>query len=179
MGQPYVGEIRLFAGTYAPLYWHFCDGSLIPISENTTLYNLIGTIYGGDGVNTFGLPNLLGRVPIHQGTLANGPTFVIGQSAGVEEVTLTTQQMPSHSHPLYASTSGQVQIPSVNVIPAQATSAATGSANVYSPAPPVQGETLHPVTIGNDGMGQPHTNIQPYVALNYIISLYGIYPSQN
>lgn len=178
MGQPYVGEIRLFAGNYAPLNWHFCDGTLVPISENPTLYNLIGTTYGGDGVNTFGLPNLLSRVPVHQGTLANGPTFTIGQIGGVEEVTLTTQQMPSHSHLMYASTSGQVPGPSGNVIPAQA-STATGTANVYSPAPPVQGETLHPATIGNDGGSQPHTNLQPYLAMNYIISLYGIYPSQS
>jgi microcystin-dependent protein len=125
------------------------------------------------------LPNLLSRVPIHQGTLSGGPTFVIGQSSGSENVTLTTQEMPSHSHTLFASNTGQVQTPSSAVIPAQATSSAAGNANIYSPGPPVAGENIHPATILNDGGSQPHTNIQPYLAINYIISLYGQFPPRN
>ena len=180
MGDPYIGEIRMFAGTFAPLNWNFCNGTLIAISQNQTLYNLIGTTYGGNGTTTFALPNLLSRVPIHQGTSRQGPTFVIGQSAGTENVTLTTQQMPSHSHSLFASTnSGQVQTPSSVLIPAQATTSATGSPNIYSAAPPNQNETLVPTTIANDGGSQPHTNIQPYLAVNYIISLYGQFPPRS
>lgn len=178
MGNPYVGEIRLFAGNFAPLNWRFCDGSLIAISGNEALYNLIGTTYGGNGTTTFGMPNLLGRVPVHQGTLAGGPTFVIGQSAGSEQVTLITQQIPSHSHSLFASTIGQGQTPSSVLIPAQATTSATGSPNIYSAAPPNQNETLVPTTIVNDGGSQPHENLQPYLVLNYIISMFGAYPSQ-
>jgi microcystin-dependent protein len=176
MGDPYIGEIRMFAGSFAPLNWNFCNGQLIAISQNQALYALIGTTYGGDGNQTFALPNLLSRVPIHQGIL-NGATYVQGQSAGTENVTLSTQQIPSHSHAMFASNTGQVQTPSGNVIPAQATTTAgTGTANIYSPAPPVQNETLYPATIANDGGSEPHSNIQPYQAINYIISLFGQYP---
>ena len=178
MGNPYVGEIRIFAGTFAPLNWHFCDGTLIAISENPTLFQLIGTTYGGNGTTTFALPNLLSRLPVHQGTASFG-TFVLGQSAGVETVTLSLQEMPAHTHTLMSATAGQVQAPSGNVIPALATSGATGSINVYSAGPPVSGENIHPNTIGPAGGSQPHSNIQPYVAVNYIISLFGIFPTQS
>jgi microcystin-dependent protein len=177
MGDPFVGEIRLFAGNFAPLNWHFCDGTLMPIDQNNALYALLGTTYGGNGTTTFALPNLLSRLPVHQGTLT-GQTFVIGEIAGVENVTLTTQQMPSHTHVMFASTGGQVQTPSGAVIPAQATTGAAGSANVYSPPPPVTGENIHPGTLTNDGKSQPHTNLQPFIAMNYIISLFGTFPSQ-
>ena len=103
MGQPYIGEIRMFGGSFAPAGWAFCDGQLIPISENDALFNLIGTIYGGDGQETFALPNLQSRVPLHQGTGSAGTTYQIGETGGVETVTLTTQQIPSHTHPMLGS----------------------------------------------------------------------------
>jgi microcystin-dependent protein len=178
MSDPFIGEIRLFAGRFAPLFWHFCDGTLMSIAENNALYQLVGTTYGGNGTTNFALPNLQSRVPVHQGTLnTTGQTFVVGQIAGVENVTLITQQMPSHTHLMYASTGGQVQTPSAAVIPAQATAGVPGSANVYSSPPPVQGENIHPATITNDGKSLPHNNLQPYIAMNYIISLFGTFPS--
>src|ERR1700736_4272739 len=106
MGQPYVGEIRMFAGNFNPNGWAFCNGQLIAISENDTLFNLIGTTYGGDGQQTFALPNLQARLPLHMGTGPGGPTFTIGETGGSENVTLTTQQIPSHPHPLLATNGG-------------------------------------------------------------------------
>ena len=175
MGQPFVGEIRLFAGTFAPLNWAFCNGQLIPISENTTLFQLIGTTYGGDGVTTFALPNLQSRVPVHAGTLSGGPTFVIGQAAGVENVTLSLQQMPTHNHLVNATASGQVLSP-LNAFPANATSPTQPGVLVYG-APPA-GSKLNPATVQNAGGSLPHTNLQPFVAINYIISLFGVFPTQ-
>src|SRR5437588_6820805 len=102
MAQPYVGEIRIFAGNFAPAGWMFCEGQLLPISENETLFQLIGTTYGGDGQSTLALPDLRGRVPIHQGSSTTGTTYQIAQNGGVESVTLTTQQIPVHNHPLLA-----------------------------------------------------------------------------
>src|ERR1700761_932213 len=129
MSGPYVGEIRMFAGNFNPNGWRFCDGSLLPISENETLFQLLGTTYGGDGVNTFQLPDLRGRVPIHMGT-GGGATYVIGQLAGVENVTLTTAQIPAHSHTVNATASSQVQQPNANTFPAVAT---PQNRNVYGP----------------------------------------------
>jgi microcystin-dependent protein len=176
MGQPFVGEIRMFAGNFAPLNWALCNGATIAISENTTLFQLIGTTYGGDGVNTFNLPNLQSRVPVHQGTAISGSTYVIGQVSGAENVTLTTQQMPTHNHSLSATNTGQVLAPSATTIPALATSTQTNY-GVYGPAQ--ISTNLNPATIKNDGGSQPHNNIQPYLAINFIISLFGIFPSQS
>jgi microcystin-dependent protein len=176
MTTPFIGEIRMFAGTYAPLNWHFCDGTLISISTNNTLYALIGTTYGGDGVNTFALPDLRSRVPLHYGT-GNPSTYTLGQPGGMETVTLKTANLPSHGHGLNASPSPAVLQPSSNTIPAAAvTSAAAGSVNVYGPAPGPAGENLHPSTIANDGQGLPHDNIQPYLAVNFIIAMAGDFP---
>jgi microcystin-dependent protein len=177
MGQPFVGEIRLFAGNFAPFNWAFCNGQQIAISENQTLFQLIGTTYGGDGVSTFNLPNLQSRVPVHQGTAPSGGTFVIGQLAGVEAVTLTTQQMPSHNHALVATGGGQTLAPTANTFPAVATTS-TGTPNVYAPGTTTN-RTLNPATIKNDGGSLPHSNLQPYLAVNFIISLFGIFPSQS
>src|SRR5580658_4758875 len=132
MSNPYVGEIRIFAGTYAPAGWSFCNGALIPISENDTLFNLIGTTYGGDGQSTFALPNLQSRVPVHQGTGAG--TYVIGQTGGVETVTLTTQQIPQHNHLVNITNGSQTLSPS-NAYPANATSTQAG-VQVYEAPPP-------------------------------------------
>lgn len=176
MGQPYVGEIRIFAGNFAPAGWAFCDGSLIPISQNDTLFNLIGTTYGGDGQTTFALPNLQSCVPVHQGTASSGTPYVIAQTGGVETVTLTTQQMPAHSHALAASSSGQTLVPTSGTVLGVANAPTQpGATYAYGPTPATT--TLKTDTLKSDGGSQPHSNIQPYVAIYYIISLYGIYPS--
>ena len=174
MSDPYVGEIRMFGGSFAPANWLFCRGQTLSISENETLFQLIGTTYGGDGQTTFNLPNLAGRLPMHQGTNpGTGTTFVLGQSAGVESVTLTTQQIPNHSHPLLATSDvATVNAPTNNVLGATtgATTLAYGTDN-----PKI---TLAPGSISNVGGNLPHDNMQPYLCVNFIISLTGIFPSQ-
>ena len=170
MGQPYVGEIRIFAGNFAPAGWMFCEGQLIPISENETLFNLIGTTYGGDGQSTFSLPDLRGRIPLHQG---NG--FVLAETGGVEEVTLTASQIPVHSHALLASTNpASTAAPGGAVLPA-----ATQLATITPYGTDAPAAALHPLAVSQVGGSQPHTNFQPYLCVDFIISLFGIFPSQN
>jgi microcystin-dependent protein len=165
MAQPYVGEIRIFAGNFAPAGWMFCAGTQLPISENETLFQLIGTTYGGDGESTFNLPDLRGRLPLHQG---NG--FVLAEASGVEQVTLTSTQMPVHSHPLLATTAvGTTASPQNSLL------AASGSSNVYRAGP--SAVALSNQTVGPVGGSQPHTNFQPYLCVDFIISLFGIFPS--
>ncbi len=171
MEQPYVGEIRIFAGNFNPAGWMFCEGQLLPISENETLFNLIGTTYGGDGQSTFALPDLRGRLPVHQGTGGGLSGRTLAETGGTEEVTLTVQQIPAHNHAALASQNiaGQ-QSPSSNVL-AQST-----VAKMY-----IQDTADQPLaarTIGSSGGSQPHTNFQPYLCLNFIISLFGVFPSQ-
>jgi microcystin-dependent protein len=167
MAQPYVGEIRMFAGNFAPAGWMFCEGQLLPISENETLFQLIGTTYGGDGESTFALPDLRGRIPLHQG---NG--FVLAEAAGMEEVTLTTQQIPVHSHPLLGtSATASTNAPTNNVF------ATSGGSTVFPYGTDQPTTTLHPSTISPVGGSQPHTNFQPYLCVDFIISLFGIFPS--
>ena len=165
MAQPYVGEIRLFAGNFAPAGWMFCEGQLLPISENETLFNLIGTTYGGDGQSTFALPDLRGRIPIHQG---NG--FILAETGGAEEITLTVNQIPAHSHPLLASESAATSNSPQNNLPAEGT-------NRVFRAPGATLSALAPQAIGPVGGSQPHTNFQPYLCIDFIISLFGIFPS--
>lgn len=170
MGSPYVGEIRMFAGNFAPAGWMFCDGSLLPISDYDTLFNLIGTTYGGDGQSTFALPDLRGRVPVHMGTGAGLSTRVIGEMGGVEMVTLTTQQIPIHSHvPRAVSGNGNQTTPQNGVWAGAATS------RYSSNAPNLPMKTS---LVGSSGSSQPHDNLMPYVAISFIISLFGIFPSQ-
>lgn len=171
MAQPYVGEIRMFAGTFAPAGWMFCDGSTLAISEYDTLFNLIGTTYGGDGQSTFQLPDLRGRVPIHWGTdSATGTTFQIAEQGGVESVTLTTQQIPQHNHLLMATNAvGTQPNPGGNIL-----------ANSQGPQPYIQENpdgNLNANSLQPDGGNQPHENRQPYLVVSFIISLFGIYPS--
>lgn len=169
MAQPYLGEIKIFAGNFPPVGWMFCEGQLLPISEYDQLFTLIGTTYGGDGQSTFALPDLRGRLPVHMGTGVNGSTYVIGQSAGVETVTLTTTQIPSHAHPVLAqSGTGNQPSPSGNVW-------AASSLNQYSlSAANVQ---MKAASIGNTGGSQPHNNFMPYLCVDFIIALFGIFPS--
>ena len=171
MAQPYIGEIRMFAGTFAPVGWEFCNGRQIPISENEALFQLIGTTYGGDGENTFALPDLRGRAPVHMGQGPGTSHRQIAESAGVERVTLTVQQIPAHSHaPVAGGSSG------VRATPAGGVWAAAPTARPYTDAAP--GVALHPAALAPTGGSQPHDNMQPYLALNFIISMSGIFPSQ-
>ena len=165
MAQPYVGELRLFAGNFAPAGWEPCDGRLLSIAENGTLFQLIGTTYGGDGQSTFALPDLRGRVPVHQG---NG--FVLAEQFGVEQVSLTVQQVPAHTHALVAT--GQ---PATTSSPVGATFAQAEDP-LFAPSPPMTTTTPLLNTLGAGG-NQPHDNRQPYLGLNFIISLFGIFPS--
>lgn len=170
MGTPYVGEIRMFGGNFAPVGWAFCDGSSVPISENETLFNLIGTTYGGDGQQNFNLPDLRGRVPIHAGTSA-GVTYQIGELAGVETVTLTTNQIPNHTHTLMASNDpGNATGPGGNVL--------ANPVNTFPYFPGSGALQLNAQTLAAVGGSQPHDNMAPYLCVNFIISLFGIYPSQ-
>ncbi|HXH02316.1 MAG TPA: tail fiber protein [Candidatus Competibacteraceae bacterium] len=169
MAQPYVGEIRMFAGNFAPAGWMLCEGQLLPIAENEALFQLIGTTYGGDGESTFALPDLRGRVPIHQGSDNQGNFYTLGKSGGSETVTLTVSQIPAHSHPLLASMALATQEgPSRNV---------TGQSeiNIYGQTPPLA--QMSAVTIASNGSSQPHDNMQPFLCINFIISLFGIFPS--
>ncbi|HEX8501246.1 MAG TPA: tail fiber protein [Pyrinomonadaceae bacterium] len=166
MPEPYIGEIRMFGGNFAPAGWAFCDGQLIPISENDALFNLIGTTYGGDGQETFALPNLQSRVPMHAGT-GGGITYTLGESGGVEEVTLTVNQIPLHTHQPFGSNSGASQTTPGGAVFAQSIS------NLYAEVSPIN---LSPQAISPVGGSQPHTNLQPYLCINFIISLFGIYP---
>ena len=165
MAQPYVGEIRMFAGNFAPAGWMFCEGQLLPISENETLFQLIGTTYGGDGESTFALPDLRGRLPMHQG---NG--FILAETGGAEEVTLTVSQIPAHTHPRLASSGTAASTTPGNNL-AAATQAATYFNLFDNPA------NMSAQSIGPVGGSQPHTNFQPYLCVNFIISLFGIFPS--
>ena len=164
MAQPYVGEIRMFGGNFAPAGWMFCEGQLLPISEYETLFNLIGTTYGGDGQSTFALPDLRGRIPLHQG---NG--MILAETGGVEEVTLSVAQIPVHSHPLLASTGpGNLSTPQNNV------TAASASVQIY-----IEDSTdsnMNAAAVSNVGGNQPHNNFQPYLCVSFIISLFGIFP---
>jgi microcystin-dependent protein len=165
MGQPYIGEIRLFGGSFAPAGWAFCWGQQLAISENDTLFNLIGTTYGGDGQTTFNLPNLASRVPVHMGA------GIIGEMAGVESVTLTTSQIPAHNHAFVASTNLATQPTPQNNLLGQA-----GTFQWYRGTPPTQQLAANELT--PTGGSQPHDNMIPYLGLSFIISLFGIFPSQ-
>ncbi|HEY2769907.1 MAG TPA: tail fiber protein [Solirubrobacteraceae bacterium] len=168
MGAPYIGEIRMFGGTFAPVGWAFCDGTPLSIAQYDTLYSVIGTTYGGDGETTFSLPDLRGRVPVHQGK--GQSTYVLGESGGLESVTLTAQATPAHTHPMMATTqSGSQSNPSGNIL-----------ANSQGLPPYIQEDpsaSLNPAMLAQAGGSQPHDNRQPYVGINFIISLYGIYPT--
>lgn len=169
---PYIGTIMPFAGNFAPAGWAKCDGSLLPIAENEALYALIGTTYGGDGQETFALPDLRGRVPLHQGQGRGLSINVIGEAGGVETVTLTTNQLPAHTHPVAANSgAGTSASPAGGVW-------AAGPANAYT-ASAAANTTMSGAAISASGGGQPHENMLPFLAVNFCIAVEGIYPSQS
>lgn len=171
MSQPFIGEIRMFGGNFAPVGFAFCNGQLLSIADNNALFALIGTTYGGDGQTTFALPNLQGRLPMHMGSGA-GTTVTIGEAGGTESVTLSANQIPNHTHALQASTAaGTSAAPANNVL------AASSAVKVYKAGTPAN--ALATQAIGNNGGNQPHGNIQPYQCINFIIALEGIFPSRN
>lgn len=170
MSQPFVGEIRMFAGNFAPVGWSFCSGQLVPISQNNTLFNLIGTTYGGDGQTTFALPNLQSCVPIHAGTGPDTTTYTLGEAGGAESVTLTLSQIPGHTHAAGARSEFGGSSSPENAVWASA------PFNLYSvDSPSVAMDTT---AIGNSGGSQPHDNMLPFLCVNFILSLFGVFPSQ-
>ena len=174
MSEPYIGEIIMFAGNFAPKGWMLCQGQLLSIAQNTALFSILGTTYGGDGVTTFALPDFRGRYPMQQG---QGPGLTprsLGEQGGSESVTLVSTQMPAHNHTLVCSNAqSDLSIPAANVLGAD-----QGGATLNYVAGPLDA-TMNPATIGVAGGSQPHQNMSPFLALNFIIAVQGIYPSRN
>jgi microcystin-dependent protein len=171
MSNPFVGEIRMFGGNFAPLGWAFCDGQLLAIAENDALFALIGTTYGGDGQSTFALPDLRGRIPLHQGQGSSLSPHYLGEHGGAETVTLTTAQLPNHTHRLASGVAAMYGDPSGASVADTGTTAiyGAGGANV----------DMAPAASVPAGGSQPHNNLMPYQCVNFIISLFGIFPSQS
>lgn len=172
MSNPFIGEIRMFGGSFNPAGWAFCNGALMPISENDALFTLIGTTYGGDGQETFGLPDLQGRVPIHAG---QGPglsqNYQLGEKLGVESVTISAQQTPIHTHPMVATNEvGNSPNPSGRIV------AQSSSVDLY--IEDATDNNLFSNTVSAVGGSQPHENMMPFLAITFIISLFGIFPHQ-
>lgn len=171
MSSPFIGEIRMFAGNFAPAGWMFCEGQLLPISENDALFTLIGTTYGGDGQSTFALPDLRGRLPVHAGQGPGLSNRILAESSGAEEVTLTVNQIPAHSHPALGRDDTNVSVAPQNMAVGHPVK------NIYRSAPTLNAamaaQSITPV-----GGSQPHTNLMPFLCINFIISLFGIFPSQ-
>jgi microcystin-dependent protein len=169
MATPFIGEIRLAGFSFAPVGWALCNGQVLGIADNTALFSLIGTTYGGDGVTTFQLPNLQSRIPIHQGSNAYGE-YAMGQVSGVESVTLTTSEIPAHSHVLNAQSGAGTQSSPAGGL------WANSSLNQYSAAAPTAQMDASSLQISSGS--QPHNNLPPYVVINYVIALDGIFPSR-
>ena len=172
MSEPFVGEIRIFAGNFAPRGWAFCDGQLLAVSQNDALFSLLGTIYGGDGRTTFGLPDMRGRIPIHAG---HGPGLSerrLGAKGGAENVTLTVNQMPSHGHPLRASSDLASAASPQGAVVSQST-----LVDLYIIDPP--NTDMNAGSISSVGGSRSHTNLSPFLCVNFIIALFGIYPSRH
>jgi microcystin-dependent protein len=173
VSDPFVAEIRIFTGNFAPKGWAFCNGQLMPISQNTALFSLLGTTYGGDGRSNFALPDLRDRFPMHPGTGAGLAARFLGEQGGAAAVALLEAEIPSHGHALRGVDAGDTGTPSAAAIPA----APSGGERVYGPPRdlvPMAAETLGPA-----GSNQPHPNRQPYLALSFIIALQGIYPPRS
>jgi len=169
MAVPFIGEIRMFAGNFPPYGWAFCDGQELPIYENETLFTLIGTTYGGDGENTFRLPDMRGRLPMHQGTGSSGNTYTLAETGGSESVVLTMQQIPAHSHKFMATNDiANTTSPSNSMLAVPASTYAFVSSDIVDRMKPMMSIT---------GGSQPHENMQPYVCVSFIISLFGLFPN--
>ncbi len=171
MSEPFVGEIRMFAGNFAPRGWAFADGQLLAVSQNDALFSLLGTIYGGDGRTTFGLPDLRGRIPIHAGAGPGLSPRNLGQKSGTEQEVVTVTQLPSHTHVVQFSTAAGTQSN-----PSNQFLGASPNVRVFRPVPPNVDMSADAVT--GVGGNQPHTNLQPFLCVNFIIALFGIYPSR-
>ena len=169
--DPFLGEIRMFAGNFAPNGWAMCDGALLPVNQNAALFSLLGTAFGGNGQTTFGLPDLRSRVAVHAGQGTGLSPYTLGEKGGSENVTLLANQMPPHTHPQAASNSTQ----SGQADPSGAVCGTDGSAAIYSATPNV---VMSPLAIGAAGGGQPHANLQPFLCVNFIIATQGMYPSR-
>ena len=179
MASPYVGEIRCFGFNFAPQGWAFCNGQLVPISENDALFAILGTTYGGDGVVTFGLPNLQGRIPMHWGNGPGGFNTAIGEVQGAPTVTLTTNQISVHTHTIIA-----MGVPSGGIVertatPDETTFLADSTPDALWNKTPTVNAPFSPNTIGPTGGSQPHENTQPFLVLNFCIALFGIFPTRN
>jgi microcystin-dependent protein len=171
MAQPFIGQVKMFGGNFAPIGYAFCNGQLLAIAQNDALFALIGTTYGGDGQTTFALPDLRGRIPLHQGQGAGLSNRVIGEMGGSETVTLTTSQLPSHTHAAIGqSASGNQSSPAGGVW-------AASSLNEYSNA--AANTSMNANAVGANSGGQPHDNVMPFLCVNFIIALVGIFPSRN
>jgi len=173
MSEPFVGEIRMFAGNFAPRGWAFCDGQLLAVSQNDALFSLLGTIYGGDGRTTFGLPDMRGRIPVHAGSGPGLSTIRLGAKSGAESVTLTNNQLPNHNHNVPASSTA-----ASTGDPTDSVSASTAPTNIYSTSLATQ-QSMNSAEITNSGGSRAHTNIMPSLCVHFIIALFGIYPSRN
>ena len=174
MGEPFVGEIRMFGGNFAPAGWAFCDGQSMAISENDALFTLIGTTYGGDGQENFALPDLQGRIPVHAGTGGDGISYQIGEKGGVESVTLTVNQIPAHNHvPVASSAAGTLPNPGNAIF-----AAGGGGEQMYSTPPTNPAGSLNAGAILPTGGSQPHENLAPYLCISFILSLFGVFPHQ-
>lgn len=176
MSEPFIGEIRMFAGNFAPRGWAFCDGSLLSIASNSALFSILGTTYGGNGQTTFALPDLRGRVPLHPGQGPGLTPRVLGEQGGTENVTLLQTQMPAHNHVLHASNAQGDSVGPEGAVSAVILETSGAPLNGYSTQP---NTTMNPQAISTAGGSQPHANMQPYTAVNFIIALVGIYPSHN
>lgn len=178
MSEPYVGEIRMFAGNFSPRGWAYCDGQLLAVSQNDALFSLLGTIYGGDGRTTFGLPDMRGRLPVHNGQGPGLSDRRLGGKGGAEKETLVSNQIPSHNHAFMASGQPAMEIsPTGRVL---AKTPADAGDNFYAPPadPSLQVNLLHGV-VGRAGGTQSHTNLMPFLCVNFIIALFGVYPSRH
>ncbi len=172
MSEPFVGEIRMFAGNFAPSGWAFCDGQLLAVSQNDALFSLLGTVYGGDGRTTFGLPDMRGRVPVHPGSGPGLTPRQQGERSGSERVTVVASQMPSHRHTLQASLEGATEINPQAKVTAQ-----SPTGDIYGNIETL--ENLSPQSVTSFGGSQSHDNVMPFLCIHFIIALFGVYPSRN
>ena len=171
MSTPFLGEVKMFSFNFAPRGWAFCAGQLLPIAQNSALFSLLGTTYGGNGINNFALPNLQGRTPVHFGTLQGGSNYVQGQSGGAENVTLIVSQIPAHTHAVNANSGA------ANANTPVGNTWAAGFTNAYAATAP--NTTMNPASVGAAGSSQAHPNMPPYAVVNFSIALVGIFPSRN